>query len=74
MPLVVITGQVPRGVIGTDSFQESDIVGITMPVVKHSYLLQSTDELTATFREAFHIAKTGPSRPRAHRRAERPRQ
>ena len=57
VPLVVITGQVPRGVIGTDSFQESDIVGITMPVVKHSYLLQSTDELTATFREAFHIAK-----------------
>ena len=59
VPLVVITGQVPRGVIGTDSFQESDIVGITMPVVKHSYLLQSTDELTTTFREAFHIAKTG---------------
>ncbi len=47
VPLVVITGQVGRGVIGTDSFQESDIVGITMPVVKHSYLLQSTDELTA---------------------------
>mgnify|MGYP003100624956 CR=1 FL=1 len=63
VPLVVITGQVPRGVIGTDSFQESDIVGITMPVVKHSYLLQSTDELTATFREAFHIAKTGRPGP-----------
>ena len=63
VPLVVITGQVPRGVIGTDSFQESDIVGITMPVVKHSYLLQSTDELTQTFREAFHIAKTGRPGP-----------
>ncbi len=63
VPLVVITGQVPRGVIGTDSFQESDIVGITMPVVKHSYLLQSTDELTTTFREAFHIAKTGRPGP-----------
>ncbi|WP_449314613.1 biosynthetic-type acetolactate synthase large subunit [Rubneribacter sp.] len=63
VPLVVITGQVPRGVIGTDSFQESDIVGITMPVVKHSYLLQSTDELTRTFREAFHIAKTGRPGP-----------
>ena len=63
VPLVVITGQVGRGVIGTDSFQESDIVGITMPVVKHSYLLQSTDELTATFREAFHIAKTGRPGP-----------
>lgn len=63
VPLVVITGQVPRGVIGTDSFQESDIVGITMPVVKHSYLLQSSDELTQTFREAFHIAKTGRPGP-----------
>lgn len=63
VPLVVITGQVPRAVIGTDSFQESDIVGITMPVVKHSYLLQTTDELTQTFREAFHIAKTGRPGP-----------
>lgn len=63
VPLVVVTGQVPRGVIGTDSFQESDIVGISMPVVKHSYLLQSTDELTKTFREAFHIAKTGRPGP-----------
>lgn len=63
VPLVVITGQVPRGVIGTDSFQESDIVGITMPVVKHSYLLQTTDELTTTFREAFHIASTGRPGP-----------
>ncbi len=63
VPLVVITGQVPRPVIGTDSFQESDIVGITMPVVKHSFLLQSTDELTQTFREAFHIASTGRPGP-----------
>ncbi|MCD8315832.1 MAG: acetolactate synthase large subunit, partial [Eggerthellaceae bacterium] len=63
VPLVVITGQVPRAVIGTDSFQESDIVGITMPVVKHSYLLQSTDELTETIREAFHIATTGRPGP-----------
>ena len=63
VPLVVITGQVTRGVIGTDSFQESDIVGITMPVVKHSYLLQSTDDLTRTFREAFYIASTGRPGP-----------
>lgn len=63
VPLVVITGQVGTGVIGTDSFQESDIVGITMPVVKHSYLLQSTDELTRTVREAFHIASTGRPGP-----------
>lgn len=63
IPLVVITGQVTRGVIGTDSFQESDIVGITMPVVKHSFLLQSTDDLTKTFREAFYIASTGRPGP-----------
>ncbi len=63
VPLIVVTGQVPRAVIGTDSFQESDIVGITMPVVKHSYLLQSVDELTTVFREAFHIATTGRPGP-----------
>ena len=63
VPLVVITGQVTRGVIGTDAFQESDIVGITMPVVKHSYLLQSLDDLTRTFREAFYIASTGRPGP-----------
>ena len=61
--LVVITGQVTRGVIGTDAFQESDIVGITMPVVKHSFLLQSCDDLTRTFREAFYIASTGRPGP-----------
>lgn len=63
VPLVVVSAQVPRAVIGTDSFQESDIVGITMPVVKHSYLVQTTDELTQTFREAFHIARTGRPGP-----------
>ncbi len=63
VPLVVVTGQVPRAVIGTDSFQESDIVGITMPIVKHSFLLQSTADLARTFREAFHIAQTGRPGP-----------
>ena len=63
VPIIVITAQVPRGVIGTDSFQESDIVGITMPIVKHSYLLQSADELPRVFREAFHIARTGRPGP-----------
>jgi acetolactate synthase I/II/III large subunit len=63
VPLVVITGQVTRGVIGTDAFQESDIVGITMPVVKHSFLLQTCDDLTRTFREAFYIASTGRPGP-----------
>lgn len=63
VPMVVITGQVPRGVIGTDAFQESDIVGITMPIVKHSYLLQSCEEMTKTFREAFYIANSGRPGP-----------
>lgn len=63
VPLIVISGQVQRSAIGSDAFQESDIVGITMPVVKHSFLLQSTDELTKTFREAFHIATTGRPGP-----------
>lgn len=63
VPLVIITGQVPRAVIGTDSFQESDIFGITMPVVKHSFLLQSVSDLTRVFREAFHIAVTGRPGP-----------
>lgn len=61
--MVVITGQVPRSIIGTDAFQESDIVGITMPVVKHSYLLQDINELTNTFREAFYIANSGRPGP-----------
>lgn len=63
VPMVVITGQVPRNIIGTDAFQESDIVGITMPVVKHSYLLQSCEDMTRTFREAFYIANSGRPGP-----------
>lgn len=63
VPMVVITGQVPRNIIGTDAFQESDIVGITMPIVKHSYLLQSCEDMTQTFREAFYIANSGRPGP-----------
>lgn len=63
VPMVVITGQVPCNVIGTDAFQESDIVGITMPIVKHSYLLQSCEDMTRTFREAFYIANSGRPGP-----------
>lgn len=63
VPMVIITGQVPRSVIGTDAFQESDIVGITMPIVKHSYLLQSCEDMTQTFREAFYIANSGRPGP-----------
>ena len=63
VPLVVITGQAPRSVIGTDSFQETDTFGITMPVVKHSYLLKSVNDVTRIMREAFHIASTGRPGP-----------
>lgn len=63
VPMVIITGQVPRRAIGTDAFQEVDIVGITMPIVKHSYLLQDPAELTKTVREAFYIASTGRPGP-----------
>lgn len=63
IPLVVVTGQVPVSMIGTDSFQESDTFGITMPIVKHSYLVKSAGDIPRTFREAFHIAKTGRPGP-----------
>ena len=63
VPLVVITGQVPRSVIGTDSFQESDIFGITMPIVKHSYMVKAAADLPRFIHEAFHIAKTGRPGP-----------
>ena len=59
VPLVVITGQVPSSAVGTDAFQESDVIGVTMPIVKHSYLLQRAEDITRTVREAFHIARTG---------------
>ena len=63
IPLVVITGQVPLAMIGTDSFQESDIFGITIPIVKHSFLVKSASDIARSIREAFHIAKTGRPGP-----------
>ena len=63
IPLVVLTGQVPRSLIGNDAFQEVDIVGITRPCTKHNYLVSNKDELVQTLREAFHIARTGRPGP-----------
>ena len=63
VPIVVVSGQVPRSVIGTDSFQESDIVGITMPIVKHSYLVKSATDIPRIVKDAFHIARTGRPGP-----------
>ncbi|HVG66670.1 MAG TPA: biosynthetic-type acetolactate synthase large subunit [Gaiellales bacterium] len=62
-PIVCITGQVPTHLIGTDAFQEADIQGITMPIVKHSWLVDSVEEIPRVFKEAFHIARTGRPGP-----------
>ena len=63
IPLVAITGQVSRPVIGNDAFQEADITGITMPITKHSYKVMDPDEIPTAIAEAFHIASTGRPGP-----------
>ncbi len=63
IPLVVITGQVPTGLIGTDAFQEADTVGITRHCTKHNYLIKDPTDLEATIAEAFRIATTGRPGP-----------
>ncbi len=63
IPMVVISGQVPTHMIGTDAFQEADTVGITRPCVKHNFLVKDISELAATFKKAFHIATTGRPGP-----------
>jgi len=62
-PTVFITGQVRSELIGTDAFQEVDITGITMPIVKHSWLVQDVEELPHVMKAAFHIARTGRQGP-----------
>jgi acetolactate synthase-1/2/3 large subunit len=59
IPVVAITGQVGRGLIGTDAFQEADISGITMPITKHNFLVRSGDDIPQVLAEAFHIASSG---------------
>lgn len=59
VPVVAITGQVGRQLIGTDAFQEADISGITMPVTKHNFLVRSGDDIPRVIAEAFHIAASG---------------
>ncbi len=63
IPLVVFTGQVPTGLIGNDAFQECDITGITRPCTKHNFLVRNIDDLAATIKEAFHIARSGRPGP-----------
>ncbi|MEO6391444.1 MAG: biosynthetic-type acetolactate synthase large subunit [Pyrinomonadaceae bacterium] len=62
-PIVVITGQVPLHLIGTDAFQEVDTVGITRPCVKHNYLVRDVHDLAAIVHEAFHLARSGRPGP-----------
>ncbi len=63
IPLVVITGQVPTAVIGTDAFQEVDTFGVTLPIVKHSYLVRNVEDLENAVNEAFYLASTGKPGP-----------
>ncbi len=63
IPMVIVTGQVSRAVIGTDAFQETDIYGITLPIVKHSYVVRDAKDMARIVAEAFHIASTGRPGP-----------
>ena len=63
IPIVVLTGQVPTFMIGTDAFQDADTVGITRPCTKHNWLVQDTASLSATIHEAFHVATSGRPGP-----------
>lgn len=63
LPLVIFTGQVAQEVIGTDAFQEADIIGITQPITKHNYQVSNIEDLPRIVKEAFHIATTGRKGP-----------
>ena len=63
IPIVAITGQVPQEMIGRGAFQETDVFGMTLPVVKHSYLVMDIHEIPRVVKEAFHIARTGRPGP-----------
>lgn len=63
IPMVAITGNVPKGLLGKDSFQEVDIAGITMPITKHNYIVKDIKDLQKTINEAFYIAKEGRPGP-----------
>ena len=63
VPMVVVTGNVPTHQIGTDSFQEIDITGITLPITKHNYFVGAVEDLADTIREAFQLAKSGRPGP-----------
>ena len=62
-PLIAITGQVNQNMIGRGAFQETDIIGVTLPIVKHSYLVTDVNDIPRIVREAFYIAQTGRPGP-----------
>ena len=63
IPLIVVSGQVASHLIGTDSFQETDMIGVSRPIVKHSYIVQRTEDIPSIVNEAFHIATSGRPGP-----------
>jgi len=63
IPMIVITGQVPKHLIGNDAFQEVDSVGITRPIVKHNFLINDVNDIATTFKKAFYVATTGRPGP-----------
>lgn len=63
VPMVAITGQVTTGLLGSDSFQEADITGITLPITKHNFLIHDVNDIARVVKEAFHIAATGRPGP-----------
>ncbi|WP_220720210.1 acetolactate synthase 3 large subunit [Agarivorans litoreus] len=63
IPLVVLSGQVPTGLIGQDAFQETDMIGVSRPVVKHSFLVKKAEEIPAAIKKAYYIASTGRPGP-----------
>src|SRR3989338_4430441 len=63
IPIVCITGQVPSSLIGSDAFQEADVLGITLPVTKHNYLVTKAEDIAPVLIEAFHLSMTGRPGP-----------
>ena len=63
VPMIIVTGQVVTGMLGKDAFQEADMFGISMPIVKHSYLVKNTNDIPRVVKEAFHVATTGRPGP-----------
>ena len=63
VPTVFLTGQVRTDLLGTDGFQEADTIGITMPIVKHCFMIQHPLEIPRTIHEAFYVARTGRPGP-----------